>query len=158
MSNYFDVNTIVVSGRCGIKRGDRPELRYTRAGMAVCSFQVAVSQYNKSSQTEETMWIEVVFWGKVAEFVSEQVAGGSPLVAWGELRDTSWVGKCKNCGVDQKVAKVSIWCQGFKVGAARDSSDPPAGGRRDGRGEDTKPEFADYDIGDLGPPLDMDNT
>lgn len=71
-----------------------PELRYTPAGQAQCSFSVAVNRrwQNKQSQEweEQTSFFNVVAWGSLAENLSESIAKGARVVVSGRLEQRSW--------------------------------------------------------------------
>jgi single-strand DNA-binding protein len=54
--------------------GNDPELRYTPNGKAVTSFRVAVNR--KFGQTDETLWVKVTAWDKLAEICGEYVKKG----------------------------------------------------------------------------------
>jgi len=62
--------------------GNDPELRYTPNGKAVCSFRMAVNR--KWGQTDETLWIKVTAWDKLAEIVGEHVKKGQLVLVNGD--------------------------------------------------------------------------
>ena len=68
-------HTIIVVGNLG----KDPEMRYTPAGQAVTSFNVASSrQYTnqEGQQIKETVWFRVSAWGKLAETCNNYLKKG----------------------------------------------------------------------------------
>ena len=66
-----------------------PDLRYTSTGTAVANLRLAVNRtfVVQGDKREETLFIDVVAWGKQAEACGEYLAKGSRVVlqAAGEL-------------------------------------------------------------------------
>ena len=59
-----------------------PELRYIPSGSAVTSFTLAVNRVYKlqtGEKKEETSFIRVVVWGRMAEVCSEYLTKGAPV-------------------------------------------------------------------------------
>lgn len=64
-----------------------PELKTSTSGKPVTSFSIACSRdYNR----EETDFIDVVAWGKTAEFVSKWFTKGQLVAITGRLQVRSW--------------------------------------------------------------------
>ena len=77
-------HTIIIVGNLG----KDPEMRYTPAGQAVTSFNVATNrQYTASdgNLVKETIWFRVSAWGKLAETVSQYLKKGSKVLIEGRL-------------------------------------------------------------------------
>lgn len=90
------VNKAIVLGNCG----KDPELRYTQAGVAVCTISLATTRKWKSKDgnpNEETEWHRVTFFDRLAEIVAEYVRKGSPLYVEGRLKTE----KYEKDGVDR---------------------------------------------------------
>lgn len=71
-----------------------PELRYTPSGKAVCDLTLAVNENfkNKAGETvEQTVFVDVVVWGKQAESSSEYLKKGSGVFIDGRLQLDKWV-------------------------------------------------------------------
>lgn len=69
------------------------ELKTTPAGKSVCSFSLAVADsYNR----EKTNWIDIVAWGKTAEFVTRYFGKGSKVALTGRLDTRSYQDKSGN--------------------------------------------------------------
>lgn len=70
-----------------------PEMRYTPSGTAVADIGLAVNeQYkNKAGETvDETVFVDVVVWGRQAETASEYLSKGSSILVEGKLQLDSW--------------------------------------------------------------------
>ncbi len=72
-----------------------PELRYIPSGSAVTSFTVAMNRVYKlqtGEKKEETSFVRVVVWGKMAEICNQYLTKGSPVFVEGRLQSRSWDG------------------------------------------------------------------
>jgi single-strand DNA-binding protein len=69
-----------------------PELRYTPQGTPVASFRIAVnSRYKQSNELrEETLFIDVVTFGKQAETSSKYLNKGRSVLVEGRLQERRW--------------------------------------------------------------------
>ena len=69
-----------------------PELRYTPQGTPVCSLRLACSTKYKSSDSmkEETLFIDVVVWGKQGESCGQYLNKGSSALVEGRLQERRW--------------------------------------------------------------------
>jgi len=77
-------HTLIIVGNLG----KDPEMRYTPAGQAVCSFSVASSrQYTAGNgeQVKETTWFRVSTWGKTAEICNQYLKKGARVLIEGRL-------------------------------------------------------------------------
>ena len=83
------LNRIVVMGRCG----KDPEIRATQKGTAVASVTLAVDRDYSADQNKETDWIDVVAFGKTAEFVDKYFSKGQMAVVSGRLQIRNWEDK-----------------------------------------------------------------
>jgi len=84
-----DLNLVALTGRIG----KDPEVRYTGGGTAVANTRMAVSRRRKGKDGErqdDTTWVTLVFWDKLAELVSNYVAKGSQIAVRGELQVRQW--------------------------------------------------------------------
>ena len=73
-----------------------PELRYLQSGSALCSFGMAINRRWKSQageQKEEVCFVDVTFFGRTAEVISEFMKKGRPIFVEGRLRLDAWTGK-----------------------------------------------------------------
>ena len=70
-----------------------PELRYTPSGAAVCTFGIATNRYYVASdgtKKEETEFIKIVSWNKLAELCSQLLSKGRKVYVEGRLQIRSW--------------------------------------------------------------------
>lgn len=71
-----------------------PELRYTPGGLGIASFGLAVNtpigKDDSGNQKMETLFVDVVSFGKTAEAIAEYLKKGSPIFIEGRLRFRSW--------------------------------------------------------------------
>lgn len=70
-----------------------PELRYTPSGAAVCSFGIATNRSYTASdgnKKEETEFIRIVSWNKLAELCSQLLTKGRKVYVEGRLQTRSW--------------------------------------------------------------------
>lgn len=83
------LNKAMIIGRLGRD----PELRYTQAGQAVCSLNIATDesyQDTNGNKVERTEWHKVQVWGKPAESASTYLAKGSLVYVEGSLTTRKW--------------------------------------------------------------------
>lgn len=70
-----------------------PEMRYTPSGAAVCTFGIATNRYYTASdgeKKEETEFIKIVSWNKLAELCSQLLSKGRKVYVDGRLQTRSW--------------------------------------------------------------------
>lgn len=74
--------------------GQDPEVRYLPNGGAVANITLATSESwtdkNSGQKQEKTEWHRVVFFGKLADIVSQYVKKGSKLYVEGKLQTRKW--------------------------------------------------------------------
>jgi single-strand DNA-binding protein len=76
--------------------GKDPETRYLPSGDAITNISIGINEKWKDKsgeQQEHTEWVRVVFFGKLAELVGENVKKGDPLYVEGRLRTRKWEDK-----------------------------------------------------------------
>src|SRR4051794_1156611 len=89
------VNRVILVGNLGRDA----ELRYTPGGAAVATLNMATTEVwnDKSGQRQEkTEWHRVVFWGKVAESLTEYLTKGKQVYVEGRLETRQWNDKDGN--------------------------------------------------------------
>ena len=69
-----------------------PELRYTPQGTPVCTMRLASTTKFKSgdSMKDETLFINVVVWGKQGETVAQHLSKGRSVLVEGRLQERRW--------------------------------------------------------------------
>lgn len=87
------LNNVTIQGRIA----NELELKTTQNGTSVVAFAVACQRdiADKSGE-RETDFIDVVAWGKTAEFVSKYFAKGNMTVIIGRLQVRTWTDKAEN--------------------------------------------------------------
>jgi len=76
--------------------GQKPEVKFTTAGMAVANFSLACNEKwkGKDGQPQErTEWVRVVAWGKTAELVGEYLDKGRQVYVTGKMQTREWTDK-----------------------------------------------------------------
>jgi len=89
------VNKVILVGNLGRDA----ELRYTPGGAAVATLNMATTEVwnDKSGQKQEkTEWHRVIFWGKVAESLTEYLTKGKQVYVEGRLETRQWNDKDGN--------------------------------------------------------------
>ena len=88
----MSVNKAILIGRLG----KDPELKYTPAGRAVCSFSLATSERWKGQDgqgKESTTWHNIIAWGKQAEVMKEYLRKGREVYIEGRIDNRSYEDK-----------------------------------------------------------------
>lgn len=83
------VNKAILIGHLGRD----PELKYTSSGKAVASFSLATTEKWTSQdgqRQEQTVWHNIVAWGKQAELVKEYLAKGRQVYIEGRIVNRSY--------------------------------------------------------------------
>ena len=90
------INKVILIGNLG----NDPDTRYTSSGAAVANVSIATSESWKDresgEQQERTEWHRVVFFGRLAEIVSEYLRKGSQIYVEGRLQTRKWQDKDGN--------------------------------------------------------------
>ncbi|OGM25733.1 hypothetical protein A3D00_03320 [Candidatus Woesebacteria bacterium RIFCSPHIGHO2_02_FULL_38_9] len=85
-----------------------PEMRYTPAGAAVCTFGLATNRQWKTETgetKEEAEFFRLVAWNKLAEICSQMLHKGNRVFAEGRLQTRNWTG---NDGQQRTTVEVVI--------------------------------------------------
>lgn len=100
------INSVVISGRLTREI----ELKYTQSGKAVAKLSLAFSKsYKKNGEwVEETSYIDIVVWDKLAIRCAEELDKGSAVLVEGSLKTHTYQNK------DNKNVKVTE-INAFKV-------------------------------------------
>lgn len=70
-----------------------PEIKYIASGMAVANLDLAInSTYSSKAgeKKEETVFVNIVVWGRQAETASQYLSKGSPILVDGRLQFDTW--------------------------------------------------------------------
>jgi len=98
----LNINRVMLTGRLTRE----PETKYLPSGTAVTNISIAVNRpyQDKNGQwRDETSFIDVEAWGKVAERIAETARKGQPVYVEGRLKQESW----ERDGVKQSKIRVS---------------------------------------------------
>jgi single-strand DNA-binding protein len=88
------------------------ELRYTPNGKAVSDNSIGVNE--KFGETENTIFVNLTFWGRQAEILSEYCGKGSSLLIDGRLSIEKWQDKDGNNRQNMKVVVNNFQMLGSK--------------------------------------------
>jgi len=130
------INKVILVGHVGRD----PECRYTQSGTAVANFTLATNEYQGKDKPARTEWHSIVVWDKLADVAKQYITKGKQVYIEGRLQTRDWTDEQ---GV--KRYKTEIVAHTLQLLGRKDEQ--PASETAD-----------EYDIGDLGPPLDMDNA
>lgn len=91
---FPNINNVVLSGR--LTRD--VELRYTKGGTAVAKISIAFSRhFQKDGEwQEETSYLDVTVWQKLAERCGAELHKGSPIIAQGYFKSGTYQDKENN--------------------------------------------------------------
>ncbi len=161
------VNRVILIGHVGRDA----EVRFTQGGTPVANFTLATSEAfggrDGTERQERTEWHSIVCWGRQAEIAGQYIKKGRQVFVEGRLQTRDWLDPQ---GI--KHYKTEIVARNFQLLGRREDAEDGGGGQRsyggynqsggggarggDDYGMDSS--LDDYDIGDLGPPLDMDSS
>lgn len=84
------LNVVAIMGRLAAD----PQLKTTTSGKSVASFRIANdSGYKNADGSSQTNWLDVVAWGKTAEFVCKYFQKGSLIALDGRLQSRTYQDK-----------------------------------------------------------------
>jgi single-strand DNA-binding protein len=124
------INKVILIGNLG----KDPEVKYTQTGTAICSFSLATTrrwQTKDGEKKEETEWVYIEAWSKLAELCGEYLAKGRQAYVEGRLKTDKWTDK--QSGQEKyrtKVVAEQVKFLGGKsdrVPAAADEKEPETG-------------------------------
>jgi single-strand DNA-binding protein len=101
-----------------------PELRYTPQGTPVCSMRIASTTKYKSgdSMKEETLFIDVVVWGRQGESAAQHLEKGRSVLVEGRLQERRWESDGQQKSKFEVVAQSVKFLYGAKRGGGQESS------------------------------------
>lgn len=108
------------------------ELRHTPAGTAVADLGLAINRNRKDDngeKIEETTFVDVTLWGRVAEVAHQYAGKGKPIFVEGRLQLDTW--EDKNSGEKRSKLKIvgeNIQLLGSKQAAAEEGQTQPQQG------------------------------
>ena len=96
------INKVILIGNLGADT----EVRYTQSGSPVCSFKIACSEKYKDASgnmQENTEWVSIVAWNKLAEICGQYLHKGSRVYIEGRLQTRKWTDQN---GVDRYTTEI----------------------------------------------------
>jgi single-strand DNA-binding protein len=110
-----------------------PELKYLNSGAAVVNLYIGINRKWKAKGSEElkqeTVFINVVVWGKEAERCGQTLTKGQEILVRGRLTQRSWEDKT----TQKKITITEIKADNVMPTPKRESSEEQGGGEEDGR-------------------------
>ena len=99
--------------------GRDPEVRYTQGGTAVANFSIACTEvWTKDGNREEnTEWVRIVAWDKLADICAEHLTKGKQIYCAGKMVTRKWTDRA---GVERDTTEVHIKDM-LMLGGARDA-------------------------------------
>jgi len=90
--------------------GHDPEIRYTQAGIAVTTLNIAISEKHKVNDDwiDHTDWFNIVCLGKSAENVGKYLKKGRQIFVEGKLQNRLWEDKNGNSHIITEVITKKI--------------------------------------------------
>ncbi|MGR6086724.1 MAG: single-stranded DNA-binding protein [Arcticibacter sp.] len=88
--------------------GNDPEMKETDGGNKLAKVSLATNESYKNSKGEkvtETMWHNLVAWGKTAEFMSKYLQKGTEVVVEGKLINRNYTDKS---GVKKYISEIQV--------------------------------------------------
>ncbi len=126
--------------------GQDPELRHTQNQTAVCTLNIATTDYRTSAdgqRQEFTEWHRVVVWGRQAENCGKYLAKGRSVMIEGRIQTRSWEDK-----QGQKRYTTEIVAQSVQFLGGASKGDNQGQGRSQGNsGFSPEPVSAPMDMG-----------
>lgn len=116
--------------------GSDPEMRFTGNGQAVANFNVACNRRyttRDGDQREETEWVRVVCWARLAELAGQYLSKGRQVYVEGRLKTNQWEDRDGNNRYTTEVVANDIQFLGGRGGGGGGGGDdwgggpPPAG-------------------------------
>lgn len=134
--------------------GKDPELKYTASGEAICNFSIACTESWKDKATgekkEQTEWVRISFFGKLAEVCGQYLKKGSQVYVEGSLRTRKWTDKDGQERYTTEIKGNEMKMLGSRQGAGSSGGDANDGGTSDDApaSDRNKPKPSFDDLGD----------
>ncbi len=114
-----NVNKVILIGN--VTRD--PEVKFTPKGSAVADIGLAINRnytLDNGEKREETTFVDVELWGRLAEIAGEYAKKGRPIYIEGRLRMDTWEDKTSG----QKRSRMKVVGENLQLLGGR----PPGGG------------------------------
>jgi len=116
-----------------------PEIKYTPKGSAVADLGLAINRnytLENGEKREETTFVDVVLWGRLAEIAGEYLKKGRPVFIEGRLQLDSWDDK----QTGQKRTKMRVVGESMQLLGSRGDGSGGGGGGEPGGGHSSPPQ------------------
>lgn len=114
------LNVVAIIGRLVAD----PELRTTTQGTNVCTFRIACERsYAKPGEQRQADFVDIVAWGKTAEFITQNFQKGSLIAIEGRLQTRNYQDKQGN-----KRTAVEVVANNISFAGAKAADKPAARG------------------------------
>ena len=128
------LNKVMIIGNLGAD----PEMRYTPSGAAVANFNVACNRTWTNRDTgerqEQTEWVRVVLWNRLAEIASQYLQKGRQVYIEGRLQTREWEDRDGNRRWTTEVVGNEMVMLGGRGGESSDYGGGGGGGNWQGGG------------------------
>lgn len=124
-----NVNKVILIGN--VTRD--PEVKFTPKGSAVTDVSLAINRnytLDNGEKREETTYVDVELWGRLAEIAGEYAKKGRPLYIEGRLRMDTWEDKTSG----QKRSRMKVVGENLQLLGGRPSGGSGGGGDYEGGG------------------------
>ena len=125
-----NVNKVILIGN--VTRD--PEVKFTSKGSAVTDIALAINRnytLDNGEKREETTYVDVELWGRLAEIAGEYAKKGRPVYVEGRLRMDSWDDKATG----QKRSRMKVVGENLQLLGARTGGAPQGSHEHEGGGE-----------------------
>lgn len=99
-----------------------PEVKYTPKGTAIAQIGMAINRTwsdDSGQKKEEVTFVDVEFFGRVAEIAGQYVKKGNPLFVEGRLKLDTWDDKATG----QKRSKMKVVCENMQLMGGKPSGE-----------------------------------
>jgi single-strand DNA-binding protein len=113
-----------------------PEIRYVNSGSAVTKFRIAVNPNKRDAKPEDTMYVDIVAWERLAETCNTYLKKGSPVLVEGRLSIRSYDDAKLRDESGQPIRRqaTEVVISGMQMlSSRRDDADADRGGYNGGR-------------------------
>jgi single-strand DNA-binding protein len=118
-----NVNKVILIGN--VTRD--PEVKFTSKGSAVTDIGLAINRnytLDNGEKREETTFVDVELWGRLAEIAGEYAKKGRPVYIEGRLRMDTWEDKASG----QKRSRMKVVGENLQLLGARTGGGGPSSG------------------------------
>ena len=122
-----NVNKVILIGN--VTRD--PEVKFTPKGSAVTDVGLAINRnytLDNGEKREETMFVDVELWGRLAEIAGEYAKKGRPIYIEGRLRMDSWEDKASG----QKRSRLKVVGENLQLLGGRPTGSAAGPGDEEG--------------------------